>query len=226
MRRDRKLQLYSCNCSSLSVSERWVHPSALGCAVTQARKYTKAHEDRFTPWPQAVCLRQNHTFLQSPPDAVLPLTHPSADFSPVWESVAWLSSPESQTHVYIKEFFSDVASEIIKPGNFNSGSFQAMSQEHECEPCIFSETAFCFRISFTAIPSLSVFHRQHNSLEFSCSWQSCQALTPILPLTSLLLPGRHPPSGKLIYTTTNGFILSFFVANSFRVCKCILGPIA
>lgn len=80
MLRDRKLQLYFCNCISLSVSERWVHPSALGCAVTQARKYTKAHEDRFTSWPEAVCLRQNHTFPQSPWDAVPPSNSPICRF--------------------------------------------------------------------------------------------------------------------------------------------------
>lgn len=153
-----------------------------------------------------------------------PLTHPSADFNPVWGSVAWLSWVLDSC--LWKNFFSYVASEIIKPRNFNSGSFQAMSQDHEWEPCIFCEATFCFRISFTAIPSLSMFLRQHDSLESSCSWQSCQTLTPIFLLTSLLLPGRHPSSGKLIYTTTNGFILSFFVANSFRVYKCILGPMA
>lgn len=128
--------------------------------------------------PQAVCPRQNHTFLQSPWDAVLPSNSPICWFQPCMEICSMTLFTWVLDSCLWKIFFSYVASEIIKPGNFNSGSFQVMSQDHEWEPCVFIEAAFCFRISFTAIPSLSVFHRQHDSLESSCSWQSCQTNFP------------------------------------------------
>lgn len=58
--------------------------------------------------------------------------------------------------------------------------------------CIFSETMHCCRISLTAIPSLSLFHRQRNSLGIPRVPDKADSLNIDLPIYILASAEKAP----------------------------------